>query len=100
MGLQQSPRNPCLFTGVPTSHDYPADTSDEPIIVDLYVDDFIYFGLSDDIECQFKALLSQSITVMFMGVVNWFLGTHFTWIVSGRICPEPCRAVSTTRHQL
>ena len=47
-------------------------------MVGLYVDDFIYFGLSDDVERRFQALLSAEIAVTFMGVINWFLGTQFT----------------------
>ena len=49
----------------------------------LYADDFIYFGLSDNVKCRFEAILSQSISVTFMGVVNWFLGTHFIWVTRG-----------------
>ena len=83
MGLTQSPHDPCLFFGIPTLPDHPVSPSDEPIMVGLYVDDFIYFGLSDDVERRFQTLLSAEIAVTFMGVVNWFLGTHFTWAQRG-----------------
>ena len=83
MGLTQSPHDPCLFFGIPSSTAHPALPSDEPIMVRLYVDDFIYFGLSDEVEHRFQTLLSNEIAVTFMGVVNWFLGTHFTWSQCG-----------------
>lgn len=48
-------------------------------MIGLYVDDFVYFSVSDTVESQFKDILSSHIKVSFMGVVNWFLGTHFIW---------------------
>jgi len=79
MGLMQSPHDPCLFHGVPSTPDHPAMEGDEPITIGLYVDDMVYYSLHDHVEKRFEQILASQFTVSFMGVVNWFLGTHFTW---------------------
>ncbi len=68
-----------MFHGVPSSPEHPAQPGDPEIMIGLYVDDFVYFSVSDTVESQFKDILSSHIKVSFMGVVNWFLGTHFIW---------------------
>ena len=45
----------------------------------LYVDDFIYFSSSNEVEEKFQHILSRLINVDVMGTVEWFLGTHFSW---------------------
>jgi hypothetical protein len=45
----------------------------------LYVDDFIYFSNNTAVEEKFERILSRLINVDFMGTVEWFLGTHFSW---------------------
>ena len=80
MGLKQSSHDPCLFHGVPSTYDKPALPTDAPISVGLYVDDMVYFSTSDDTEQRFEDILASQFAISFMGVVNWFLGTHFTWI--------------------
>ena len=47
------------------------------------MDNFIYFGFSDDVKCLFETLLSAEIAVTCMGIVNWFLCTNFTWAQGG-----------------
>ncbi|KAL7425490.1 hypothetical protein ACHAXH_000033, partial [Discostella pseudostelligera] len=79
MGLKQSPHDPCLFHGVPSTPDHPATDGDEPITIGLYVDDMVYYSLHDHVEKRFEQILASQFTISFMGVVNWFLGTHFTW---------------------
>ncbi len=79
MGLKQSAHDPCLFHGIPSTHDYPASPHDTPITVGLYVDDMVYFSDMDAVEQRFEQILSSQFKINFMGVVNWFLGTHFTW---------------------
>ena len=80
MGLTQSVHDPCLFHGVPSSPDHPAQPGDPPITIGLYVDDMVYYSIDDDIEKRFKNILASKFNISFMGVVTWFLGTHFTWI--------------------
>ena len=43
------------------------------------MDDFVYFSVDDETEAMFQRILSRLIKVEFMGVVEWFLGTHFSW---------------------
>jgi hypothetical protein len=80
MGLKQSTHDPCLFHGVPSSPDFPAGETDAPLTVGLYVDDMVYYSTDDDIEQRFESILASQFKISFMGVVNWFLGTHFTWL--------------------
>ncbi len=79
MGLTQSTHDPCLFHGVPSSSNHPAQPNDAPLTVGLYVDDMVYFSDDDTIENRFESILASNFKISFMGVVNWFLGTHFTW---------------------
>ena len=79
IGLKPSVHDPCLFIGVPSSSDLPASPDDPAIHVGMYVDDFVYFSESDEVEKRFETLLGKEIEVDFMGTVNWFLGTHFEW---------------------
>ena len=79
------------FFGIPSSPVYPLSVLDEPIMVGLYIDNFINFGLSNDDEHWFETLLSKKIVETLMGIVNWLLGTHFTWAqyLPRCICAEP-----------
>ncbi len=77
LGLRQNAYNPCLFSGHVVDPSDPADTpSSDPLILGLYVDDFVYFSANSEVEAQFQRLLKQHITVNFMGMVECFLGTH------------------------
>jgi hypothetical protein len=80
MGLTQSTHDPCLFHGVPSTPAFPSSPNDAPITVGLYVDDMVYYSTSDASEKRFEEILSSQFTISFMGIVNWFLGTHFTWL--------------------
>ncbi len=80
MGLKQSAHDPCLFHGVPSTTASPASPSDTPLTVGLYVDDMVYYSTDDSIEERFETILASQFKISFMGVVNWFLGTHFTWL--------------------
>ena len=80
MGLQQSPHDPCLFHGIPSTEDHPASPGDEPLTIGLYVDDMVYYSVTDAVEKRFEEILAAKFKISFMGVVNWFLGTHFTWL--------------------
>jgi hypothetical protein len=72
--------DPCLFTGHiidPSNPDIPSASS--LLTLGIYVDNFIYFLESPNVEHLFEQLLSSLVTVNFMGTVEWFLGTHFQW---------------------
>jgi len=72
MGLRPAENSPCLFVGYPI----PGRT---PIYIGIYVDDIIYFSLSNEVERHFEQLLSSIGEVDFMGQVSHFLGIEFTW---------------------
>jgi hypothetical protein len=73
MGLQNSDHSPCLFTGILVP-------GEPPIYVGIYVDDIIYFSVSDAVEQKFEKALSSIGSVDFMGQVGLFLGAEFTWV--------------------
>jgi hypothetical protein len=77
MGLQQSVHDPCLFSGNLTSDPNPTAASE--IHVGIYVDDFVYFSMDSAAEKLFEAELKKHVVVDFMGEVDYFLGTAFTW---------------------
>ena len=80
MGLKSNPHDPCVYSGFVCDPDDPAEPdSTVPLTLGLYVDDFVYFSCSDEVEARFQRILSRLIKVEFMGVVEWFLGTHFAW---------------------
>jgi hypothetical protein len=80
MGLQSNPYNTCVYSGY--AHN-PGDPSDidyaVPITMGLYVDDFIYFSISNKVDEKFQHILSRLINVYFTGTVKWFLGMYFSW---------------------
>ncbi len=47
-----------------------------------YVDDFVYFLEDPAVEALFEHLLRERIKVDFMGLVEWFLGIHFSWRIT------------------
>jgi hypothetical protein len=49
------------------------------IYLALYVDDFLYFSLDDEVEHYFQNALSQKLKVDFLGEAEWFLGMKFDW---------------------
>jgi hypothetical protein len=50
----------------------------------MYVDDFVYFSADPAVEPLFCRLLAERCKVDFMGIVEWFLGVHFSW----RLTPD------------
>jgi hypothetical protein len=46
------------------------------------VDDFVYFSEDPATEALFERLLRERIKVDFMGLVEWFLGVHFSWRIT------------------
>ena len=83
LGLQQNAYDPCLFSGNIVDPAVPNDTpSSSPLSLGLYVDDFVFFSEDPAVEAKFQRLLQAEATVDFMGTVEWFLGTHFQWMVT------------------
>jgi hypothetical protein len=76
MGFKQCAHDPCIFIGA--HPDFPTI----PIYVGCYVDDFVYYSTSDDVEKWFETGLAERVKVDFMGTVSWFLGIFFDWKVT------------------
>jgi hypothetical protein len=72
MGLKSSPHDPCVFYGQ-------LDEYQPPIYIGLYVNDFKYWSLSDEVEQLFESRLKTHCKVDFMGEVSWFLGCKYEW---------------------
>jgi hypothetical protein len=53
-----------------------------PLTLGLSIDNFVYFSADPVVEGKFEQLLQQYSTVKYMGTVEWFLGTHFQWLVN------------------
>jgi hypothetical protein len=72
--------DPCLYTGfVRDPRDPLSSALTVPLSLGLYVDDFVYFSEDPATEALFERLLQERIKVDFMGLVEWFLGIHFSW---------------------
>ncbi len=83
LGLKDNTSDPRLFVGNLVNPSNPAiKPSLAPLTLGIYINDFVYFSKDPQVECQFKKLLTNLITVEFMGTVDWFLGTHFQWSLS------------------
>ena len=70
LGFVQHPSSPCLFIGHLIA-DQP------PIYLGLYVDDFIYFSKSAQVEGKFKREFTQKIDIDWNGDIDYFLGIKF-----------------------
>ena len=77
MGLSVSVHNPCLYSGHVTSTSTTPFT--HPLHIGLYVDDFVFYTKDKAHEAAFRAYLAKHIAVDWMGDVDFFLGTSFTW---------------------
>jgi hypothetical protein len=53
-----------------------------PLSLGIYVDDFVYFSADPAAEDLFCRLLAECCNVDFMGIVEWFLGIHFSWRIT------------------
>ena len=72
IGLQNSPNSPCIFSGT-------LIPGKPPLYVGLYVDDFAFFSVSDEVESKFRELLNNEYTVSYDDRLEWFLGMKFDW---------------------
>jgi hypothetical protein len=72
IGLRPTKHDPCIFYGT-------IIPGKPPLYVTLYVDDFIYFSLDDEVEQYFENALSQKLKVEFLSEAECFLGMKFDW---------------------
>ncbi len=85
IGLAPSLEDPCLYSGfIQDPNNQSGKQSASPLLLGLYVDDFVYFLEDPAIKVLFSHLLSEQCKVDFMGIIEWFLGIHFSW----RIMPS------------
>jgi hypothetical protein len=81
--LRPTLKDPCLFAGYLKDPDDPTSApSSAPLSLGLYVYNFVYFLENPAVEALFCHLLSAHCKVHFMGIVEWFLGVHFSWWIS------------------
>jgi hypothetical protein len=66
-----------MFTGSLTSNT--SIPLPSPLHVSVYVDDFIFYSTDPNVKALFQSELEKHIKVDFMGNVDFFLGTAFTW---------------------
>jgi hypothetical protein len=80
IGLIHNAHDPCFYTGIVRDpHNSSATQSSAPLSIGLYVDDFVYFSKDPEVESLFEHLFQDQVKVDFMGLVEWFLGIHFSW---------------------
>jgi hypothetical protein len=80
MGVTTSKHDPCLFSGVVSTSSSSSDVSARaPLHVGIYVDDFVYYSTHPGEELHFLKEHKKQVVVDFMGPIDWFLGTAFTW---------------------
>ena len=105
MGLKAYPHNPCLLSGiVEDSNSQKTISKDQPQLhLGLYVDDLVLYSSDPAHEVLFKNLPQEHIQVDFMGDVDYFLGTAFTWLHHkyGNMSVQLCQSAFTefTAHR-
>jgi hypothetical protein len=83
IGLTPSLEDPCLFTGfVHNPHQPNSPSLVHPLLLGLYVYDFVYFSKDPAVEALFCCLIGERCKVNFMCIVEWFPGVHFSWRIS------------------
>jgi hypothetical protein len=83
LGLIPSLKDPCLYTGYICNPANPSITlSMAPLYLGFYVDDFVYFLQDPAVKELICHLLAECCKVNFMGIVEWFLGVHFSWRIT------------------
>ena len=70
IGMKKHPSSPCLFIG----HLIP---NEPPLYLGLYVDDFIYFSESKQVEKLFEKRFDKVIDIDWNGEIDYFLGVSF-----------------------
>ena len=83
MGLQKNIYDPCLYTGfIKDPEDLSNTVTLIPVTLGLYIDNFVSFSTCDKVEAKYQEILSCLITVDFTGIVELFLGIHYSWRLS------------------
>ncbi len=83
IGLTPSLEDPCLYSGFIQDPPDPSGMKSAcPLTLGLYIDDFVYFSEDPAVEALFCRLLAERCKVDFMGIVEWFLGIHFSWCIT------------------
>jgi hypothetical protein len=83
IGLVPNAHDPCFYTGlVRNPLDPSASQSSVPLSISIYINDFVYFSEDPAVEALFECLLQERVKVKFMGLVEWFLGIHFSWRIT------------------
>ena len=84
IGLTPSLEDPCLNnTGFVRDPSDPLSVSKlAPLSLGLYVDIFVNLSKDPVVETLFCCLLAKHCKVDFMGIVEWFLGVHFSWRIT------------------
>ena len=72
LGLKPCPNAPCIFKGEIIK-------GKPPLTLGLYVDDFVYFSVDDEVEKAFEEKFAKLTKVDYMGTVTHFLGIRFQW---------------------
>ena len=70
LGMKAHPSSPCLFKGTIIK-------GQPPIYLGLYVDDFIYFSESSEVEKRFEKEFDKLISIDWNGEIDYFLGISF-----------------------
>ncbi len=71
IGLEQHPYSPCIFYGTLIE-------GEPPLYLGLYVDDFIYFSESQEVETHFEKSFKSKMPMTFNSEISYFLGINFT----------------------
>jgi hypothetical protein len=83
IGLTPNSHDPCLYSGFVRDPKDPSSLhSSKPLALGIYVDDFVYFSEDPAVEALFERLLRERVKVDFMGLVECFLGVHFSWQIT------------------
>ena len=105
MGLNSLSHDSWLLYGVitnPSSH-YSISDIQSQLHIGLYVNNLVFYSSDPSQENLFKTLLQEHIQVNFMGNVDYFLGTAFTWLqhTDGNISVHICQSEFTefTAHR-
>ncbi len=91
IGLTPSLEDPCLYLGF--VHDLSAPSGPKltsPLTLGLYEDNCVYFSEVPAVESLFCRLLAKHCKLDIMGIVEWFLGIHFSWgLTSSLVAVHP-----------
>ena len=75
MGFEAMGQDQCVSKATPIP-------GKPPIYLGLYVDDFVYYSTSDEVEAWFEQGLQSKVKVDFLGTVSWFLGQAYEWFTT------------------